>query len=135
MSCMGDIVGNALPYANRRAPLSWICTKPVHIRGFWATAPACAADFLCAHGRRLGAGDAQGSPEEMKGSVKLPAFVPVVVVAGCCRARLPPAGNQPKGAVVHPGAGYRLERPLFTGSGDMSGQWCATLTLADGRTS
>jgi len=32
-------------------------------------------------------------------------------------------------------AGYRLELQLFTMTGEMSGQWCATLSLADGRKS
>jgi len=39
------------------------------------------------------------------------------------------------GAATKGVAGYRLELQLFTISGEMSGQWCATLTLADGRTS
>ena len=31
--------------------------------------------------------------------------------------------------------GYRLELQLFTISGEMDGQWCATLALTDGRRS
>jgi len=39
------------------------------------------------------------------------------------------------GATTKEGGGYRLELQLFTMSGEMDGQWCATLALTDGRKS